>query len=94
MSLVTVPPSTPTPQPSRVKVGIDGRIVIPAEIRQRAGIGPGDELVIDADGAGVRLRTLRQAVAAAQAFFTEGLPSGTLVSEELIRDRRAEAARE
>jgi AbrB family looped-hinge helix DNA binding protein len=94
MSFVTVPPSTQRTQPSRVKVGIDGRVVIPAEIRQRAGIGPGDELVIDADGAGVRLRTLHQAVAAAQAFFSDGLASGTLVSEELIRDRRAEAARE
>jgi hypothetical protein len=40
------------------------------------------------------VRDLRQLVADAQAFFTEGMEPGALVSEELIRERREEAERE
>ena len=42
----------------------------------------------------MHLRTTHQTVAEAQAYFTDGIPEGTLVSEELIRDRRDEAKRE
>lgn len=87
------PPSSPAPVP-RVRMGSDGRVVIPADVRHRIGVGGGDEFTVEADATGIRLRTLRQVVAEAQTYFTAGLPAEVLVSDELCRDRRAEAARE
>jgi AbrB family looped-hinge helix DNA binding protein len=88
------PSSAGLPSSHRVRMGSDGRIVIPADIRHHIGAVAGDEFTVEADATGIRLKTIRQLVAEAQAYFTEGLAAGELVSEELRRERRAEAARE
>ena len=79
---------------TKVKLGPDGRIVIPADIRQYADIRPGEELFIDVDNKGIRIRTLQQAIAEAQAFFTHDMAPDVSVSDALIAERRAEAKRD
>jgi len=72
-----------------------GRIVIPAECRAAAGLKPGDELLIEPIGEGeLRLRTRRQAIKEAQAIVARYLPKGRDLVQELIDERRDEAARE
>jgi AbrB family looped-hinge helix DNA binding protein len=70
------------------------RIAIPAELCQRYGIAPGNPVVLETTEAGIVLRPLGSVIQEVQAFFADVAPSETLLSEELIQDRRKEAARE
>jgi AbrB family looped-hinge helix DNA binding protein len=80
---------------ARARINQQGRIVIPAECRAVAGLKPGDELLIEAIGEGeLRLRTPEQAIREAQAIVARYLPKGRDLVQELIDERRAEAARE
>ncbi len=79
---------------SRVRVDAAGRVVIPAELRQKLGIEPGQELILAEDGKGIHLQTFAQAARAAQeAFAPYHIPGQSLV-DELIHERREEAKRE
>jgi antitoxin PrlF len=80
---------------ARARINQQGRIVIPAECRAAAGLKPGDELLIETIGEGeLRLRTPEQAIKEAQAIVARYLPKGRDLVQELIDERRAEAARE
>ena len=80
---------------SWTRINQQGRIVIPAQCRAAAGLKPGDELLIEAIGEGeLRLRTPEQAIKEAQAIVARYLPKGRDLVQELIDERRAEAARE
>jgi AbrB family looped-hinge helix DNA binding protein len=77
------------------RINQQGRIVIPAECRAAAGMKPGDELLVEPVGEGeLRLRTRRQAIKEAQALVARYLPKGRDLVQELIDERREEAARE
>lgn len=78
----------------RVKIVEGGKLVIPAAFRREMGIGPGDTVVVELDGGELRVRSLSSAIRQVQARMRELNPEGRLLSEELIADRRAEAARE
>ncbi len=76
------------------RLGPDGRIVIPAECRKRFGLQPGDTLVVDADDKGLHLRSMAQVIKEVQEFFAPSRIEGVSVVDELIAERRAEAAKE
>jgi AbrB family looped-hinge helix DNA binding protein len=79
----------------RARMNQQGRIVIPAECRVAAGLKAGDDLLIEPVGEGeLRLRTRRQAIKEAQAIVARYLPKGRDLVQELIDERREEAARE
>jgi AbrB family looped-hinge helix DNA binding protein len=79
----------------RTRINQQGRIVIPAECRAAAGLKPGDELLVETVGEGeLRLRTKQQAIKEAQAIVARYVPKGRDLVQELIDQRRAEAARE
>lgn len=78
----------------RAKVDPSGRIVIPAELRIRLGIAEGDELIVESDGGHVVVKTSEQALKDAQAYFASFVPPGVSLVDELLRERRDEAARE
>lgn len=78
----------------QLKVDSAGRVVLPADFRQRAAISPGDHVVAEDDGFAIRIRTYDQVVKDVQAFFKTAAPADHLLSEELIQERRAEAARQ
>lgn len=72
------------------RVDASGRIVIPAEARQRNHIAEGDTLVVVEDEQGLHVKNLDQAIAEAQAYFATLAPVGRTLSDELLADRRAE----
>lgn len=76
------------------KLDSSGRIVIPAEVRERNKLGEGDTVVVVDDERGLHLKTLVQAVADAQAYFCGVISAKVSLVDELIAERRAEAARE
>lgn len=76
------------------KLGDDGRIVIPAACRKHHGFQPGDTLVIDDTEDGLRLRSMSEVIKDIQAQFAPYRIPGVSVVDELIAERRAEAASE
>ena len=76
------------------RLGEGRRLVIPAELCHEFGLEPGDAIVLEPSVSGITLRPLDKVIQEVQAFFAAAAPADKLLSEELIRDRRAEAARE
>jgi AbrB family looped-hinge helix DNA binding protein len=83
-----------SPPVHRLKVDAAGRILLPAELRHRHGIHQGDEVVAEEDESGIRITTLQEAIRQAQDYFARLAPPDRRLSEELLRERRDEAARE
>ncbi|MRX52023.1 AbrB/MazE/SpoVT family DNA-binding domain-containing protein [Paracoccus sp. S-4012] len=81
-------------QSQRVKVVEGGKLVIPAAFRRAMGIAPGDTVIVELDEGELRVRSLSSAIRRVQERMRELNPDGRILSEELIADRRAEAARE
>jgi AbrB family looped-hinge helix DNA binding protein len=78
----------------RSKVAEAGRVVIPAELRKQYGIEDGGEVVFRKEEDGIRLMSAQQAIRQVQDYFASLAPPDVRLSEELLRDRREEAARE
>jgi len=68
-------------------------LVIPAEYRKALGLKPGDEVLLSLEDGEIRVVSTRQAVARSQALLRRYIPKGRSLSEELIKERREEAAR-
>jgi bifunctional DNA-binding transcriptional regulator/antitoxin component of YhaV-PrlF toxin-antitoxin module len=76
------------------KLSESRRVAIPAELCQKYGLGPGSPVVLEPSPSGIILRPLDEVVREVQAFFADATPAKTLLSQELLHDRRAEAERE
>lgn len=79
---------------TKTRLGQGGRLVIPTEYRRRLGLETGDEVLMRLDEEGLHLSTPAQAVARAQALVRRYIPEERSLSDELISERREEAARE
>lgn len=78
-----------------VKVSNGGRVVIPAEYRARLGIGVGDVLFWREEGEQLVLSSRAAGIRRAQALVKQTIkPGSSSIVDELIRERRDEAARE
>jgi bifunctional DNA-binding transcriptional regulator/antitoxin component of YhaV-PrlF toxin-antitoxin module len=77
-----------------VKVSEGGRVVIPAELRQRYGFQVGDTLFWRETADGPVLQSRSAGIRRAQAIAAKYKKPGVSVVEQLIEERRAEAARE
>src|SRR5438552_2557268 len=75
------------------KLGEGRRVAIPAELCQRYGLSPGDPVVLEPSATGITLRPLDEVIREVQAYFAGIAPADVMLSEELLRDRRSEAAR-
>lgn len=78
----------------RARLGPGGRLVIPVAQRRELGLEVGDPVVISVENDELRVVSLNQRVKRIQALVRRHNPSGEPLSESLIRDRRAEAARD
>ena len=76
-----------------VHVGPQGRIVIPAHIRDALDIRPGQDLIARADDGRLVLEKREQILTRLQDTFTQ-VSRGVSLVDELIAERRAEARRE
>ncbi len=77
----------------RTKIGQGGRIVLPAEFRKAMCLKPGDEVILVLKDGEVRVSTRQAAIKRAQGMLKHIAP-GRSLADELIQERRAEAARE
>jgi AbrB family looped-hinge helix DNA binding protein len=83
-----------SPSVFRMRIDRSGRIVLPQAVRQQLHLSFGDELLVVPRGDSYLLETPAQALRAAQEYFCGLAAPDVILSDELLADRRAEAARE
>lgn len=76
------------------KVGPGGRIVIPAPMRHELGIEPGDSITLRIEDGDLRIVSRQAALRRIRERLKKKVPPGVSLADELIKERRAEAARE
>lgn len=79
---------------SLFKVSEGGRVVIPSDLREKHGIAIGDTVFWRDDGDGLKLISRQAAIRRIQAIGARFKKPGISVVDELLRERREEAARE
>ncbi len=72
----------------RVKMGDNGRLVIPASFRKELHLHPGEELILRIEGNVLHLLSLNQAIAQAQTTVQKYAKSNSLVAR--LREMRDE----
>jgi AbrB family looped-hinge helix DNA binding protein len=72
----------------------NGRIVIPAAIRQELGFSAGDTLLMDVEDGVLRIESYEARIRRIQDEVAKYFKPGILASDELIAERRGEARRE
>jgi AbrB family looped-hinge helix DNA binding protein len=75
----------------RARVSESGRISLPAEFRKAVGLERGGDVVVELDGREIRIRTLDEVVAHAQALthrLLRGKPDATV--DAFLAERRRE----
>ena len=82
-----------------VRMSENGRLSIPARQRKQLGLGEGGMVVTSVENGELRIRPVRTVLAEVQAkvsglLAAAGVGPDTLLSDELIAERRAEAQRE
>lgn len=76
------------------KLGEGRRVAIPAEVCKKFGLHLGDPLSIKVGENGLELIPLEQVVREVQEAFTPYRKAGVSMVDDLIRERRKEAAKE
>ena len=76
-----------------VEIAEGDALVIPARFRQELGLEVGDSVMLDIADSELRVRS-RAVVANAQKLMRTLVPVGVSLTDELIQDRRADAARD
>lgn len=79
---------------AKLRVGPDGRVVIPAPFRQLMGLRPDSVVLARMEGDELRLFTPDSALRRIQDEVAALVPPGVSLVDDLIAERRAEADRE
>lgn len=74
----------------RGRVTESGRLSLPAELRRSVGLENGGDVVIELEGQTIRVRTVDEVVADAQALMRELLGGRKLTVDDFLADRLAE----
>lgn len=69
-------------------------LTVPDSLRDAMGLRPGDVVVMELHGSELRIRPERAALRRLQARLSKYVTAGRYISDELIAERRAEAARD
>jgi AbrB family looped-hinge helix DNA binding protein len=76
------------------KVGPDGRILVPVELRRELSLAPGETLVVRVEDERLILESREAILRRVQDRFVGKIPRNVSLADELIMDRRREAERE
>lgn len=90
----TAPPVITPGRPVRLEVTADGSLTIPAELLREVDALPGSAVNLHVKDGELRIVPLALALKQVQAYLATIIPPEVNLTDELIADRRAEAARE
>jgi len=78
----------------RVQIAANGRMVLPAGLRQQLHVEGGGLLIIREDDGKLVLESVDDAIRRAQALVRRYAPRAQGVTDDLLAERRADAVRE
>lgn len=78
----------------KTKINANGRIVLPAAMRNAIGVKPGDEILLRVEDGEICVYTMANAIRQAQELIRPYAKGKGSMVDELIRERRREARRE
>ena len=78
----------------RIRVAPNGRMVLPIRLRRKLRVEEGGLLIIHEDEGRLVLESVDDAARRAQALVRQYAPQASGVVDELLAERRVEAARE
>ncbi|MGQ0563649.1 MAG: AbrB/MazE/SpoVT family DNA-binding domain-containing protein [Gemmobacter sp.] len=73
----------------RLKVGPDGRVLIPADLRKAAGIVPGDTVLAELRDGAVEIATFATRIRRVQELLAPYKKPGVSIVDEFIAEKRA-----
>ncbi|HEX6032019.1 MAG TPA: AbrB/MazE/SpoVT family DNA-binding domain-containing protein [Tepidiformaceae bacterium] len=76
------------------RIGKGGRLVIPAEARKRLDLREGEKVMVEVRDGELRVYSVREGIRRAQEIVARYVPAGVSLVDELLRERREEAAHE
>ena len=76
---------------AKAPLSANGRIVIPAAIREEMGFTSGETLLMDVEDGVLRIESYPARIRRIQESLKQYIQPGRLLSDELIADRREEA---
>lgn len=79
---------------ARLRIGPQGRVVIPVEMREALGMSPGTVVAMHVEGRRLVIERPEDILSRLRDELRAAVPAGTSVVDELIEDRRADARRE
>jgi AbrB family looped-hinge helix DNA binding protein len=79
---------------ARALMSANGRIVIPAALRQELGMAPGDTLLMQVEDGVLRIESYSARIRRIQQSLQQLISPDRTLSDELIAERREEARRE
>ena len=82
------------PEQTRMRVGQNGRMVIPAAFRKAMGIQVGDEILLRIEDDELRITTQQRRIRRAQGRARRYLKPGASLVEELLSELHEAARRE
>lgn len=93
-SVMDAPARGGPPGPAKATLDSYGRIAIPENLRSALGVSAGDELLMSVEGEELRLFTRAAGLRVAQSIVSKYAQAEDGLADELIDDRRREAANE
>jgi AbrB family looped-hinge helix DNA binding protein len=82
------------PVSARVSLGANGRIVIPAAMREALGVKTGDSITLEVEDGVLRIESFRRRLAKIQDEIIQLVGPNRSLADELIDERREEARKE
>lgn len=76
----------------RGRIVSGGRLQIPADVRKELGLTDGDSVSFEVIDGELRVRSTKSALARVRAIVQARVPADVSLAEELLAERRAEAA--
>jgi AbrB family looped-hinge helix DNA binding protein len=79
---------------AKTRLSANGRIVIPAAVREQLGVKPGDPVLMEVEDGVLRIESYPTRLARIQRKLAHLIPPGVSLADELVAERREEARRE
>jgi AbrB family looped-hinge helix DNA binding protein len=78
----------------KARIVSGGRLQIPADVRRELGLADGDDVRLVVDDGELRVRSMKTALERVRAIVKRHVPDNVSLVDELMANRRAEAARD
>ncbi|MBV9036825.1 MAG: AbrB/MazE/SpoVT family DNA-binding domain-containing protein [Acidobacteriaceae bacterium] len=81
-----------SPEEIRTRLNENGSLVLPVSVQRALGLQPGDEVLLRIENDELRMAAAAKRVERARQLFKKYVGEGMRLSDELLTDRRREAA--